>query len=75
MLTLLLAFAPSTVWVQKSMVTLGTSAEAGGATRQKGPGSLNHCLEGSQSGTPILDAIGWRKRPPCLRPDILVGLL
>lgn len=45
----------------------------GGATGQSG--SLDCCLEESQSETPILDGIGWRNKPPsCLRHYILPGL-
>lgn len=42
----------------------------------KGPGSLNHGLEGSQSGTPTLDGAGGkRKSPSCLRHRASLGLL
>lgn len=76
LLTLLHASPPCTVWVQKSMVTLGAVHGGGGAMRRKGPGSLNHGLEGSQSGTPTLDGVGGRKKSPsCLRHCTSLGLL
>lgn len=67
---------PCTVWVQKCTVTLGAVHGGGGATRRKGPGRLNHGLEGSQSGMPALDGVGGRKKSPsCLRRCTSLGLL